>query len=59
MFIEYAWLIPVIPLIFSPIALLFGEKMPKKGAELGIPGAGLSLTLASLITIEYLSYLQP
>ncbi len=55
MFTEYAWLIPFVPLALSPIALILGRKLPKEGAELGILGAGFSLILALLVTIEYIT----
>lgn len=54
MYAEYAWLIPSIPLILVPIALLVGEKLPKEGAEIGILGATLSFILSTLISVEYL-----
>lgn len=54
MFADYAWLVPLIPLILSPIALIIGKKLPKEGAELGITGTSVSLILSILIGIEYI-----
>ncbi len=56
MYAEYAWLIPAIPLILSPVALIFGRKLPKEGAELGILGTSLSFVLALIVSTEYLLY---
>jgi len=59
MFIEYAWLIPLVPIVLVPITLFVGRKLPKEGAELGIAGAGFALILGILVAFEYLSILSP
>jgi len=54
MYAQYAWLIPAIPLMLSPVALIIGRKLPKEGAEIGNLGALLSFFISMLISIEYL-----
>lgn len=34
--VEYAWLIPVFPLVSTALIIFGGKKMPKKGSEIGI-----------------------
>jgi NADH-quinone oxidoreductase subunit L len=55
MFIEYTWLIPVIPLIFFVIIGLTGNKTPKEGGIIAIIGALASLVLSVLVVYEFLT----
>ena len=41
-----AWLIPLLPALSFVAILLFGKRLPKKGAELGIGAVGASLVMA-------------
>src|SRR5512145_713555 len=45
-FLENAWLIPVIPTIGFFVILLFGKRMPLKGAEIGFGTLAASFVLA-------------
>jgi NADH-quinone oxidoreductase subunit L len=45
-FLTHAWLIPVIPAVAFFLILLFGKRLPFKGAELGIAGVGAAFVLA-------------
>lgn len=54
MYIEYAWLIPLVPIILSPIALIIGKKVPGEGGSLGVAGATFSLILSIIVAIEAL-----
>ncbi|MGE4577340.1 MAG: NADH-quinone oxidoreductase subunit L, partial [Candidatus Methanomethylophilaceae archaeon] len=55
MFIEYTWLIPVIPLIFFVIIGLIGKKTPKEGGLIAIIGALVSFVLSVLVVYEFLT----
>ena len=45
-FLENAWLIPVIPTVGYFVILLFGKRMPLKGAEVGFGTLAASFVLA-------------
>jgi NADH-quinone oxidoreductase subunit L len=45
--LEYAWLVPALPLLSAVIIAAFGKLMPGKGSELGV----LSLALAFLLSV--------
>ena len=45
-FLENAWLIPVIPTVGYFVILLFGKRMPLKGAEVGVGTLFASFVLA-------------
>jgi NADH-quinone oxidoreductase subunit L len=45
-FLDHAWLIFLIPSIGFAVILLFGKRLPMKGAEVGIGTLGASLVLA-------------
>jgi NADH-quinone oxidoreductase subunit L len=45
-FLEHAWLIPVIPAVAFAIIIMFGKKLPMKGAEVGIASMVASLVIA-------------
>ncbi|MGH8905147.1 MAG: NADH-quinone oxidoreductase subunit L [Egibacteraceae bacterium] len=52
---DYAWLIPALPAASALIIMLFGKRMPKKGAEIGIAAVGLAFLLAVAVAIEVFS----
>ena len=45
-FLDFAWLIPLLPALSFAGILLFGKRMPRKGSELGLVAVGGSLFLA-------------
>src|SRR6266542_6561573 len=45
-FLDHAWLIPLLPRIGFAVILLFGKRLPMKGAEVGIGTLGASLVFA-------------
>ncbi len=45
-FLENAWLIPLIPGVAFALIILFGKRLPMKGAELGLASMAASLVLA-------------
>jgi proton-translocating NADH-quinone oxidoreductase chain L len=40
-FLEYAWLVPVLPLLSAALIAMFGKLMPGQGTELGIAAVAL------------------
>ena len=55
MFIEYTWLVPLVPMLCFLIIGLAGRKTPEKGGYIAIAGALISCILAVLISYEYLT----
>ncbi len=53
MFIEYTWLVPLIPMLCFLIIGLVGRKTPEKGGYIAIAGALLAFIIAVLISYEY------
>ena len=52
-FLDNAWLIPVIPGAAFWFIILFGKRLPMKGAELGLASLGASLVLAAGTTYQW------
>lgn len=55
MFIEYTWLVPLIPMLCFLIIGLVGRKTPEKGGYIAIAGAALAFIISLLISYEYLT----
>ena len=55
MYIEYAWLIPFIPLMAFVIVGLIGKKKPGAAGIVAITGAAIALLLSVLVSYEYLT----
>jgi NADH-quinone oxidoreductase subunit L len=53
MFIEYTWLVPLVPALCFVIVGFFGKKMPEGGGPLVIIGALFSFVMSLLISIEF------
>lgn len=49
---DYAWLIPALPAAAVVIIMLFGKRMPKQGAEVGITAVGLAFLLSVAVAVE-------
>jgi NADH-quinone oxidoreductase subunit L len=45
-FLDYSWLIPIIPAVSFVLILLFGRRLPRKGSEIGITAVGATFLLA-------------
>ena len=52
MWVEWAWLIPVFPLIAFPFILFFGKRIPKGGGALAILAVGLSFFLSLFVVMD-------
>lgn len=53
-FLEHAWLIPVIPAAAFFVIILFGKKLPMKGAEVGIASMAAPLVLSIGAVIQWI-----
>src|SRR5918995_4376668 len=53
-----AWLIPLIPALSFVGILLFGKRLPKKGAELGIAAVGASLVMACIAAWQWIDRVE-
>ncbi|MFQ5761579.1 MAG: NADH-quinone oxidoreductase subunit L [Candidatus Bathyarchaeia archaeon] len=55
MILEYAWLIPALPLIAFTLVPLVGHKLPHGGGHIGIASVGASLIVSSLLFLEVMN----
>ncbi|MCL1811467.1 MAG: NADH-quinone oxidoreductase subunit L [Methanomassiliicoccaceae archaeon] len=53
MFVEYTWLVPLVPLLCFVIVGFFGKKMPHGGGPLVIFGALFAFVLSLLISYDF------
>jgi NADH-quinone oxidoreductase subunit L len=56
--LENAWIIPLIPAASFFLILLFGKRMPKKGAEIGIAALGICFTLAIVTNVQWRTHVN-
>jgi NADH-quinone oxidoreductase subunit L len=47
--LEYAWLVPVLPLVSAALIAMFGKRLPWHGSEIGIAALGLATLLSIAI----------
>ena len=55
MFLDYAWLIPIIPVACFVLVGLIGRKTPACGGYIAILGAALSCVASALVSYDYLT----
>ena len=55
MFLDYAWIIPIIPVACFVLVGLFGKKTPACGGYIAILGAALSCLMSVAVSYEYLT----
>lgn len=53
--LEFAWLIPILPVACFVLAGLFGKKLHQGGGYLAIAGAAIACILSVLVSYEYLT----
>ena len=53
MFIEYTWLIPLVPLLCFVIVGFFGKKTPEGGGYIAIAGAAFACIMSVLVSYEF------
>jgi NADH-quinone oxidoreductase subunit L len=51
--LDHAWIIPLIPAASFVLILLFGKRMPKKGAEIGIAALLAAFVLAIVVNVQW------
>ncbi|MBA2575312.1 MAG: NADH-quinone oxidoreductase subunit L [Euzebyaceae bacterium] len=49
---DHAWLIPALPAASALVIMLFGRRMARAGAEVGIAAIGVAFVLAVLVAVE-------
>jgi len=57
-FLDYAWLVPLIPALSFVVILLFGKRMPRHGSEIGIVAVGASFVLSCGAAIRWIMRVQ-
>ncbi|MEP6626173.1 MAG: NADH-quinone oxidoreductase subunit L [Acidimicrobiia bacterium] len=56
--LDYAWVIPAIPVLSFLLILFFGKKMPKGGSEIGIAAVGSSFVLACITAVQWFARVE-
>ncbi len=57
-FMQHAWLIPLIPAISFWLIILFGKRMPFKGAEIGITAISASFVLSLCTAFQWIQQVE-
>ena len=57
-FLDHAWLVPLIPAVSFAVILLFGTRMPRQGAEVGITAVAASFVLACGTLVQWIQYVN-
>ena len=57
-FLEHAYVIPLIPAASFFLILLFGKRLPYKGAEIGIAALGVCFALALATNVQWREYVN-
>ena len=53
-FLDYAWLIPLVPAIGFALIIGFGKKLPYRGSEIGIASMAISTVLAVGAVVQWM-----
>ncbi len=56
--LDYAWIIPLFPAASFLIILLFGKRLPFKGAEVGIAAVGIAFALALVTNAAWFGHVS-
>src|SRR5262245_14081694 len=54
----YVWIIPAIPAVSFVVILLFGKRLPFKGAEVGTAAVGASFLLACVVAAQWIDKVE-
>src|SRR5687768_1832688 len=53
-----AWIIPLLPALSFVAILLFGSRLPRKGAEIGVGAVGASFVLACIAAWQWIDRVE-
>jgi NADH-quinone oxidoreductase subunit L len=53
-----AWIIPLLPAVSFVAILLFGKRLPRKGAELAVTSVGASFVLACIVLVQWIQRVE-
>jgi len=56
--LDHVWIIPAIPAVSFVIILLFGKRLPFKGAEVGIAAISTSFLLACVVAAQWIDKVE-
>src|SRR5829696_1938924 len=56
--LDHAWIIPLFPAASFFIILLFGKRLPRKGAEVGIAAVGIAFALALVTNVSWFGHVN-
>src|SRR5215510_12686550 len=57
-FMKNAWLIPLIPAVSFWLIILFGKRLPFKGAEIGVTAVGASFVLSLCTAFNWIQRVE-
>jgi NADH-quinone oxidoreductase subunit L len=53
-----AWIIPLLPALGFVAVLLFGKRLPRKGAEIAVSTVGASFVLACIVLVQWIQRVE-
>jgi NADH-quinone oxidoreductase subunit L len=53
-----AWIIPLLPALGFVVVLLFGKRLPRKGAEVAVASVGASFVLACIVLVQWIQRVE-
>lgn len=56
--ISHAWVIPLLMVLSFVIILLFGKRMPKRGAEVGITAVGAAFVMSCITVFQWIQHVD-
>ena len=56
--LDHVWIIPAIPAVSFVVILLFGKRLPFKGAEVGIASISASFLLACVVAAQWIDKVE-
>src|SRR5262245_60761862 len=56
--LDHVWIIPAIPAVSFVVILLFGKRLPFKGAEVGTAAVGASFLLACVVAAQWIDKVE-
>src|SRR5262245_58746979 len=56
--LDHVWIIPAIPAVSFVIILLFGKRLPFKGAEVGIAAISASFLLSCVVVAQWIDKVE-
>ena len=56
--LDHVWIIPAIPAVSFVVILVFGKRLPYKGAEVGIAAISASFLLSCVVVAQWIDKVE-